>query len=297
MLYLKQILKIISLTGIVNKIIYSKHKKKLISIIILLTFSLYFINKHTGRVDICNIYCTNCNSFYDNVINNNIDQRHNPFLYTQNKVNRDPKNYQKNAYEFALGVESLLKNLTNSNFNFKVITIIPNNCISTTLRYTKNDCNHPMCFYILKRQDNMRHTWNQKNVESLLLIDKNNNNPENNEILQTCQKGIDIYNILKSEYSDIIYTVNNNGYDAFIDANHFHYGIYWFIKFIGDNNVYEFFSSESHQIDYSDKVKLRDSSFSFSKKHVNDFLDEKQNPFIVYLTKNAPKGKLNNFLK
>lgn len=302
MLYLKQILKIISLIGITNKVIYSKHRKKLISILLLLTFSLYFISKNTGQFDICNMYCTNCSGFYDNVINNNIDPKYNIFEYTSKKKNINENDYQIHAYRFATGVELLIKNLANSGVNFQVITIAPDLCITTTLRYTLHNCDHPMCYYVLQRQESMLSTWSSKNVQSTLIIDTQHKK-ENNEdkFLEKCNNGIGVYNVLHKQYSNIITHIHNDGYDDFAHKNHFRYGIYWLIRFTGDNNVYEIHSTQflsgGHQIDFINTSKIGESNYSFHKKTLQQFQDEETNPFIVYLTKNAPKGKLSNFLK
>lgn len=302
MLYLKQLLKIISLANITNKAIFSKHKKLITFLLLFIAFGVYTLNKKSAKFSICDTYCEHCNGFYDNIISNNIDPKYNIFEYTSKKKNINENDYQIHAYRFATGAELLIKNLANSGVNFQVITIAPDLCITTTLRYTLHNCDHPMCYYVLQRQEGMLTTWNSKNVQSTLIIDtqyKKENNE--NKFLEKCNNGIRIYNAFHQQYSNIITHVYNDGYDDFAHKNHFRYGIYWLIRFTGDNNVYEIHSTQflsgGHQIDFIDTSKIGESNYSFHKKTLQQFKDEQTNPFIIYLTKNAPKGKLESFLK
>jgi hypothetical protein len=148
---------------------------------------------------------------------------------------------------------------------------------------------------ILERKKAIMGYSAKNNVASFFIIDSQQS--DSNTMNNMC-KGYDNFLAFKDLMTNVFKLTHESKQQFFKDTG-IDYGIYWFIKFNGEDVVYEFKSTGSHQVDYSYTIelfKLKQSGFSFGIKSVQDFEDIKKNTFYLYIKNAVGEKNLAQFL-
>lgn len=212
--------------------------------------------------------------------------------YISGNINRgsNREDMIRDAYKFASGIEVAISDMANTGMKFSVISIVPNECVSTVWRLGKRDFvkapkDQIVSDAILERKKAIMSYSAKNNVASFFIIDSQQS--DSNTMNNVC-KGYNNFLVLKDLMTNVFKLTHESKQQFFKDTG-IDYGIYWFIKFNGEDVVYEFKSTGSHQVDYSYTIelfKLKQSGFSFGIKSVQDFENIKKNTFYLYI-KNA----------
>lgn len=220
--------------------------------------------------------------------------------YVKENINRDVSIQGKvrDAYKFARGIEIGLAGISKTGMKFSVISIVPNKCVSTVWRLGKDllaQKDQIVSDAILERKKAISTYSQQDNVKSYFILDSQQSSE--NRMDSECA-GYDNF-LAWQGFIENTFKIENLSYDDLFNRYGIKYGIYWFIKFNGEDVIYEFKSTESHQIDYIynlDQSQIKQSSFSFSIKSIKDFKNPNKNTFYTYIKNAIGDNNLSQFL-
>jgi hypothetical protein len=226
------------------------------------------------------------------------------WAFAENKVARNITKEAKtrDAYTFARSVEEGIEHLADSGVRFSLISIVPNKGISTVWRYGEvfKKANQKKDIYVDEaikvRRQSITNYSRKSNVNAFFIIDSEQS--ESNQMHKEFPGYNDFLSFKEFIGVDRVWTPNNVGQKSLLNAG-INYGIFWFVKFDGESYVYEFTSTESHQIDdvyERPGDKIQQSEFRFNKRAIKDFQNMSKNPYYLYIKRTIGDKKINEFL-